>query len=181
MKSIQLPKFPRNIPDTNEVRDFDLGGGKYARVLMEITREVQNNADFFVLSGQAYEMDKSGNFKAAPLGYPSRSSRSSSSVIASALGKTIAMDDDWVEVAINHQPGGEYADPSVATVKTKPTEPGAKYGETVWSEKEQKAYRWTEGFADIFARTKAEDLLIVLNNSDVHSGFAFRKNRRNQE
>lgn len=181
MKSIKLPKFPRDLPDTAEVRDFDLGGNKYARVLMEVKRESQNGVDHFVLHGQAYEMDKSGNFKQAPLGYPSRSASSTSSVIASALGKTIAMDDDWVEAVVNHQPGGEFADPNISTVKVKPTAPGTQYGETVWVEKDQKAYRWTEGFADIFARTKAEDLLIVLTNSDVHSGFAFRKNRRNQE
>lgn len=177
MKQIKLKTYPKTLPDDAEVRDFDLGGGKYARVIMQVKREVHNGVDHFVLYGQAYEMDKNGNFKAAPLGYPSRSASTSSSVIASAIGRTIEMDDAWVEVAINHQPGGDLAD-GVKDINTgKPTKPGSEYGETVYSKKDQKAYRWTEGFADIFARTKVEDLLVVLKTSDVHSGFAFRKNR----
>lgn len=181
MKPMKLPKFPRELPDDAEVRDFDLGGGKYARVIMEVKRENHNGVDHFVLYGQAYEMDKSGNFKQAALGYPSRSAQTSSSVIASALGRTIEMDDAWVELPMNFVPGSEYADPNVEIVNTgRPTAPGANYGDKVYSTKDLKVYQWTEGFADVFARTKVEDLKIVLKNSEVHSGFAFRK-RRNQE
>ena len=176
MKSTKLPKFPTNLPDDAEVRDFDLGGGKYARVIMEIrkTRDA-GGTDHLELSAQAYEMDKSGNFKAAPLGYPSRSATTVHTVNLSSVGRAINIDDSWVESPRSYDP----ITGDLTAVKDIP-QLGSHYGQELWVESKQRVMVWTEGFADIVARTKAEDLLNVLKTSDVRSGFAFR-NRRNKE
>jgi hypothetical protein len=174
MKSTKLPHFPSALPDSTEVRDFDLGGGKFARVIMELARENHNGAEHFVLYAQAYEMDKSGHFKTAPLGYPSRTAQTGHSVNASAIGQTIDLDDAWVEYPMDYTPG-DIVDPPVVEIATgKPDTPGTQYGETVWSKKDQKLYRWAEGFANVIARTKVEDLQNILKTSALRSGLAFR-------
>lgn len=177
MKSVKLPNYPKNLPDDAEVRDFDLGGGKYARVIMEVQKSSDpGGVMFLVLVAQAYQMTSKGQFVTAPLGYPSRSGSTSHSVMLSSVGKTIELDDAWVE-------SPETYDPTTGDLpvhQTRPTESGTAYGEKVWVESEQKVLRWAEGYADIVARTKVEDLLNVLKTSDVRSGFAFR-NRRNKE
>lgn len=174
-QQIQLPTYPTTLPDDVEVRDFALDGGRYARVIMELRREVHNNVEHFVLYGQAYEMDASGNMVQAPVGYPSRSAQTPHSVIASAVGKTVFMDDAWCHHSENFNP--MYPGDTVE-VNEVPTTPGTHYGQTVFCTADGKVYKWTEGFADIVARTKIEDLLIVLNTSAVRSGFGFR-NRAN--
>ena len=175
MKSMKLPKYPRELPDDVEVRDFDLGGGKYARVIMEARREVHNGAEHFVLAAQAYEMTKSGEFKAAPLGYPSRTQSTEHTAIASDMGVTIDLDDAWVFVASDFDPKEPGETP---VVKLIPTEPADKYGDQVYVTGKG-MYQWAEGFADIVARTKAEELQTVLKTSDLRSGFAFRNRRKN--
>lgn len=175
MKTTKLPKYPRDLPDDVEVRDFDLGGGKYARVIMEARREVHHGAEHFVLAAQAYEMSKSGDFKAAPLGYPSRTQTTEHSAIASAMGVTIDLDDAWVLVSVDFDPV-EPGDTPV--LKAIPTAPADKYGDQVYVTGKG-LYKWTEGFADIVARTKAEELQTVLKTSDLRSGFAFRNRRKN--
>lgn len=176
MKSMKLPKFPANLPDDAEVRDFALDDGKYARVIMEIKRTRDaGGVDHLELSAQAYEMDKSGNFKQAPLGYPSRSATTVHTVNLSAVGKTIDIDSSWIESPRSYNPSsGE-----LVSVGTLP-ETGTHYGQELWAESKQRVMVWTEGFADIVARTKAEDLMNVLKTSNIRSGFAFR-NRRNKE
>ena len=176
MKSTKLPKFPANLPDDAEVRDFTLDGGKYARVIMEIKRSRDaGGVEHLELSAQAYEMDKSGNFKQAPLGYPSRSATTVHTVNLSAVGKTINIDDSWVESARSYDPtSGELVEVSEVP------QLGSHYGQEFWVTSKQRVMVWTEGFADIVARTKVEDLMNVLKTSDVRSGFAFR-NRRNKE
>lgn len=174
MKPCTLPQFPTNLPDDVEVRDFDLENGQYARVIMEIRREVHNGAEHFVLAAQAYEMDAAGNFKAAPLGYPSRSKSSEHTVMSSAMGSTINMDDSWAFVPGNFDPNNPGDVPVLDSV---PEEPGDKYGNKVYVTG-LGLHKWTEGFADTVARTKAEDLQNVLKTSDLRSGFAFRNRRR---
>lgn len=176
MKQIKLPKFPANLPDDAEVRDFALDNGKYARVIMEIRRTKDaGGTDHLELSAQAYEMDKSGNFKAAPIGYPSRSASTTHTVNLSSVGKTINIDDSWVESPRTYDPTiGELTEVSGVP------ELGTHYGQELWVTSKQRVMVWTEGFADIVARTKVEDLINVLKTSDVRSGFAFR-NRRNKE
>lgn len=176
MKATKLPKFPANLPDDAEVRDFALDGGKYARVIMEIKRTRDaGGTDHLELSAQAYEMDKSGNFKQAPLGYPSRSATTFHTVNLSAVGKTINIDDSWLESPRSYDPTtGELVSVSAAPST------GTHYGQELWVESNHRVMVWTEGFADIVARTKVEDLMNVLKTSDVRSGFAFR-NRRNKE
>lgn len=175
MKAIKLPKFPENLPDDAEVRDFSIDG-KFARVIMEL-RKVRDTGgtEHLELSAQAYEMDKAGNFKTAPLGYPSRSASSTHTVNLSAVGKTINIDDSWIESAQTY-------DPTTGTLPTVTGVPevGNEYGQQVWNSTAQRVLTWTEGFADIVARTKVEDLMNILKTSDVRSGFAFR-NRRNKE
>lgn len=179
MKSTKLPKFPANLPDDAEVRDFALDGGKYARVIMEIRRTKDaGGTDHLELTAQAYEMDKSGNFKTAPIGYPSRSASTTHTVNLSAMGKTISVDDSWLETPESYDPSAAGAD--LPVFATPPSAPGASYGDKVWVTSATRVFRWTEGFADTVARTKVEDLLNVLKTSDVRSGFAFR-NRRNKE
>lgn len=177
IKETKLKTYPQNLPDDMDVRDYNLGGGKYARVIMEASRDTYNGVTNFVLFGQAYELDKQGRMVQAPNGYPSRTSRTPHTVPESAMGLTIELEDAWVMFAGDFDPENPG---DVATVDTKPEEPGDKYGETVWCEEDQCLYRWTEGFADIVARVKLNDLLTVLKTSDLRSGFAFR-NRRNQE
>jgi hypothetical protein len=176
MKSTKLPKFPANLPDDAEVRDFALDDETYARVIMEIKRTRDaGGVDHLELTAQAYEMDKSGNFKTAPIGYPSRSATTTHTVNLSAVGKTINIDDSWVESPRSYDPvTGELASASDVP------ELGTHYGQELWVVSKQRVMVWTEGFADIVARTKVEDLLNVLKTSDVRSGFAFR-NRRNKE
>ena len=177
MKSVKLKTYPKSLPDDVEVRDFDLGGGKFARVIMEAKREVHHGEEHFIIQAQAYQMDKNGQMVQAPLGYPSRSNSTRHSVQASDMGATISMGNSWAEVAKKFDP----EDPGdIRTVKKVPTQPGETFGEMVWVTDEQKVYRWAEGFADTIARTKVEDLQKVLKTSDIRSGFAFR-NRTTKE
>ena len=93
----------------------------------------------------------------------------------SAVGKSINIDDSWTESARSYDPTTE----ELISVSDVPAT-GTHYGQELWVASRQRVMVWTEGFADIVARTKAEDLTNVLKTSDVRSGFAFR-NRRNKE
>lgn len=178
MKQIKLPKFPANLPDDAEVRDFSMDEGKYARVIMEIRRSKDaTGVDHLELTAQAYEMDKHGNFRTAPLGYPSRSATTTHTVNLSSVGKTIAIDSAWLETPMTYDPNGET---QIRESQDVPTEDGEFFGQEVWVKSHQRVFRWVEGFADTVARSKVEDLMNVLKTSDVRSGFAFR-NRRNKE
>jgi len=196
MNPTQLPTYPTNLPDDVEVRDFDLGGGVYARVRMEIRTETQETIPHYVLYAKAFQMDAAGNFVQAPHGNPSASETTRHSIPASAMGRTVEMDDAWVQFSGNYAPAHMMSDqpegvsiPGTATtpegasfpvteVDTLPTTP-ATYGTVVWVRDVQKLYRYMEGFADSTARAKVEDLQTTLRTSDVRAGVGFR-NRRNR-
>lgn len=172
MQRITLPGQPAALPSHVAVHDFDLGDGRYCRVILELETEVKN--EHFTLHAQAYEMDAAGQFVIAPLGYPSRSNRTAHTVIASALGDTQQLEDAWVR---HVGPVGGVVDPDalqLPRVTARPTAPGAEYGALVWDDTVGHAWRWAEGFADGTARTKARDLLNVLQSSVVRSGLGFR-------
>lgn len=180
IKQTKLKTYPKILPDDVEVRDFDLGGGRYARVIMEMRKEfISRGEEHFVIHAQAYEMDKHGNFKAAPLGYPSRSPSTAHTIQASDLGRSINMDDSWVQVASDFDPDNPID--GIEVVTKIPTAPAKEYGVSVFHKPSLTMYRWAEGFADIVARTKIEDLQRVLTTSPIHSGFAFRNSANRQE
>ena len=167
MIKITLPNFPSNLPSSMEVRDFQMDAGKFARVIMELTEQPING--HYHLRAQAYEMTEDGNFVTAPLGYPSRTEKTEHTVIASALGDTIDLDDAWVRY------DGSVIDPLEFTqVSSKPNQAGINYGDRVWDTTRQHAWIWKEGFADGVARAKIQDLQIVFNTSHIRSGFGFR-------
>lgn len=168
MKKIQLPGYPETMPSHIDVRDFDLGDGRYARVIMELDTEVK--ADHFHLKAQAFEMDADGSFKAAPLGYPSRSGTTTHTVAESSLGDTQELDDAWVR----HTGDVDPVALELPHVEGRPVDPGSEYGQLVWDPGRGHAWRWAEGFADGTARAKVEDLIKVLNTSAVRSGLGFR-------
>lgn len=171
MKKIQLPNYPQSLPSHIDVRDFDLEDGRYVRVFMELDTEVK--VGHFHLSAQAYEMTADGNFVTAPNGYPSRTERTTHTVIASALGDTAQLDDDWVR----HD--GQVSPETVIElqhVDQRPTEPASEYGVLVWDTTHNHAWRWAEGFADGTARAKVQDMLAILASSTVRSGLGFRRN-----
>jgi hypothetical protein len=168
MKKTTLPGYPESMPSHVDVRDFDLEDGRYARVIMELDTEVK--ADHFHLKAQAFEMNADGTFKAAPLGYPSRSGSSLHTVPESALGDTMELDDAWVR----HTGDVDPVALELPYVVERPAEPGSEYGQLVWDTSRDHAWRWAEGFADGTARAKVQDLIKVLNTSAVRSGMGFR-------
>jgi hypothetical protein len=168
MKKIRLPGYPENMPSHVDVRDFDIEDGRYARVIMELDTEVK--ADHFHLKAQAFEMTADGSFKAAPLGYPSRSGTTTHVIPESSLGDTQELDDAWVR----HTGDVDPVALELQHVDARPTEPGTEYGHLVWDDVKQHAWRWAEGFADGTARAKVQDLIKVLSTSAVRSGLGFR-------
>ena len=169
MQKIQLPNYPQTLPSHVDVRDFDAGNGRFARVIMELDTEVK--ADHFHMKAQAYQMNADGTFATAPLGYPSRSNQTTHTIPASALGDTMELDDSGVRHTGDVSPETLL---SIPHVTAKPTEPGSDYGSLVWDSTRDHAWRWAEGFADGTARSKVNDLLNVLNTSVVRSGLGFR-------
>lgn len=177
---IQLPGYPTDLPNNVEVRDFhEQDSGVYMRVVMEIDLTVK--ADHFHMEAQAWEMHEDGNFKQAPLGYASRSNTTKHTVHQDNIGDTIEMDDAWVR-----HTGDITAEMLNAMPRFdgKPNWKGEKYGDLVWDPTAQggagQGWRWQEGFADGTARAKVENLLRVINTSDLRSGFAFRKKAETQ-
>ncbi|WP_396616808.1 hypothetical protein ACHZ97_04320 [Lysobacter soli] len=166
-----LPNFPADLPSHVDVRDFALGDGRFARVIMELDTAAKNG--HFHLKAQAYQMNADGTFAVAPLGYPSRSNQTEHTVIESALGDTQDLDDAWVRHTSTD------IDPNalqLAVVTERPSEPGSEYGQLVWDSVRGHAWRWQEGFADSTALAKVQDLINVLNTSSVRSGLGFRRN-----
>lgn len=170
MKQIQLSTFPTGLPDNVEVRDFDMGDGRFFRVRMIGHTEDHGHAQFLVLKAQAYEMDAQGLPKLSPWGEPSRSADTRHSMALSALDVSISMDDAWLCPPTPYDPQNPG---DVGEEQTKPIYKGQAYGEQVWVEDEQKVYTWVEGFADVTARTKLEDLDRVVRNSRIMSGRPF--------
>lgn len=167
MIKIKLPNYPEKLPSHMEVRDFQLDDGKFARVIMKLSE--QPTIGHYHLEAQAYEMSEDGNFVQAPLGFPSRTEKTEHTVIASALGDTIDLDDNWMRYE------GSVLEPNTLTqVTSRPTEPGEFYGQKVWDTSRQHAWIWREGFADSTARAKIQDLIQILNTSGIRSGFGFR-------
>lgn len=166
MLHITLPNYPKTLPSNIDVRDFDLEDGRHARVVLELNPVA--NMGHFSVSAQAFEMDAAGSFVPAPLGYPSRCSGSTHTIIESALGDTVELGDAWV------RHGGQADPATLAAVTAKPITAGAAYGDLVWDSGRNHAWRWAEGFADSTARAKVQDLLNVMNSSTVRSGLGFR-------
>lgn len=169
MQRITLPNAPTQLAANVDVQDFDLGDGRFARVILEVNPEVVN--DHLVMRVQAYEMTADGQFKMAPNGYPSRSRSTTHTRNATELHDTLEMGDAWVRHTANFDP----TNPSdVETVQGKPTDPAAAYGVVVWDAEAQKLWRWSEGWANAIAKTAVTELLQVLATSAVRSGIAFR-------
>lgn len=177
---IQLPGYPTGLPENVEVRDFhEQESGVYMRVVMEVDLSVK--ADHFHMTAQAWQMNDDGTFKQAPNGYASRSNTTTHTVHQDSIGDTIEMDDAWVR-----HTSDVTADDLMTMPRFdgRPNWKGERYGDLVWDPTAQngagQAWRWQEGFADGTARAKVENLLRVLNTSDLRSGFAFRKKEEPQ-
>ena len=169
MKLISLPNQPTDLALTTEVRDYDLGDGKFCRVIMELSGSA--SPDHYELKAQCFEMNKDGGFVAAPNGYPSRSHTSTHTILKSELNKSLFMDDAWCVAAVQFDP----INPGDTVIGVGlPLEPGTRYGQLAYDESIQRVYMWKEGYADSTARAKVEDLRQVLASSAQLSGLGFR-------
>ena len=173
MDKIQLPSYPQDIPDYIEIRDLT-DGSDYYRVKMVMAPSAV--AGHFEMRAQCFEMNSDGSFKQEPNGAPSRCSETSHTVSMDAIGDTMELDDAWTRYV------GEVTPDMISAMSTsdgKPSEPGVSYGDKVWDPTADagngKCWIWTEGFADVVARTKVEDMRRVLRTSNIHSGFPFRR------
>lgn len=161
---------PASLPQNMDVQHFDLGDGKFCRVILELGTEAHNGVDHLVIFGQAYEVTSSGDLVQAAVGYPSRTTRTARTTILSAVGDTVDIVDAWCRVAETYDPGvNQYA-----VVNGKPTTPGATYGEKVWDSLGLRVLEWKRGEADLHAEQKAEEMINVLNTSPIRLGLSFR-------
>lgn len=174
MEQITLPNRPTNLSPKVEVLEFAHEGIK-ARVILSLDDSLNNG--HLLLQAQAYQMTDDGGFVSAPNGYPSRTSNTTHTVLATSLGSkavpnTHTLTPGWVKhlppnqtaVSVDNLPEGS------VVAETLPV--SASVGDLVFVE--PYLYRWDEGIATATARSKVEELLMILANSAPLSGLGFR-------
>lgn len=162
MYKITLP----GVPD-KRAADYDLGDGKYARV---IYTPQESSSDRKVIEVQAFEVDGFGLFVATPNGHPSRTPGTKHTIQTSGLGDTSTLLEGWVRVV------GDYSATPEGNQKPLPTDiviadalPSVP--ETEFAYILGTLYRWDKGVLETIMQGKAEELQRLLRASNSLADF----------
>lgn len=154
--------------ETNKSVQYDLGNGKFARVVME----VQNRkTDRIEIEAQAFEIDANGNFVNAPNGAASRTPGTTHVIATSGIAAgTHALKPAWVKVIGNYDENS--LGDNVAKVHGKPEKDG-EIGDSVYDLDTGIQYNFTRGLLEDLRQGKCEELLNIINQSGEIAGLDF--------
>ena len=158
--------FLKGLPE-KRAADYDIGDGKFARVLY-IPQET--GSDRNVIEAQAFQVDADGKFVATATGYPSRTSGSKHTIQISALGDTSTLVAGWVRVVGDYSTtpeGAQRALPENAWLEERPKKPAI--GDHAYVD--NTLYRYDGGMLESIMQGKAEELQRLLRSSEALAIF----------
>ena len=151
--------------------DYDLGDGKYARVVYNV---ISNNGQTMLFELQAFEVDAEGRLVSAPSGAASRTPSQTVEVhLSGCTGKlpTMTLKPGWVYVPDNPQsPGMQMIDCNLDGAGA-PTAEG-KEGDAYWDTVGRVMWQWHPGAVAGPMRDKATELKTIIDNSQALTGFS---------
>lgn len=157
MNRVTLPGLP-----DKRAADYDLGDGKFARV---IYMPQESKPDRKMIEVQAFQIDAKGRFVSQPNGAPSRTPGTVHVISTTGVGDTHTLLPGWTRVV------GDYNEsnlpPNAKVMDALPNT--ANVNDQVYVD--PTLYRWDEGMVESIMRGKAKELGDLLRNSMALADF----------
>ena len=151
--------------------DYELGDGKYGRVIWTIQ---SNDGQTMKVEVQAFEVDEMGFFMVAPSGAPSRTAGQVTEVhLSGCLGTlpTQTLKAGWVFQPMTidplNPPSHDVAGEGTPTVETVPGSDGKFY----WDTLNHRLWKWHPGALESVVHDKAVELQSLIANSSLLTNF----------
>lgn len=161
--------FPRVTMPTeyDKATHYDLGGGRFARVILTVTLAKPDRAE---IEAQAFQVDQQGNLVPGPNGIASRTAGTNHVLALSGVAaQTHTLKPGWIRAH------GEFSEETVGEevtrVTEKPTEPG-QLDEERFQANPGWMWRYDMGDLERIRQDKCEALLTTIEQSDVLAGLA---------